>query len=128
MQKTAELFARQCDVTGQLMNSGWYWESNSFYTATREATLKELESHKSDIAKEVAQNGSNEFSDELDEDEFAEARNLVTVIRSNGANSITDDEWMLLAYALGYFYYTEWEDDDFQFAKIGDKVYAIEEV
>lgn len=85
-----ERYARLCDVTGQGMNEGWCWGDGSFYTATKEDTIKELRSDIND--------GAYDF------DEFGKETLL----------KMSDDELMTYAYENDVFYWTEWYDEELE--------------
>ena len=85
-----ERYARVCDVTGQGMNEGWCWGDGSFYTSTKEDTIKELRSDIND--------GAYDF------DEFGKETLL----------KMSDDELMTYAYDNDVFYWTEWYDEELE--------------
>ena len=85
-----ERYARKCNVTGQGMNEGWCWGDGSFYTATKEDTIKELRSDIND--------GAYDF------DEFGKETLL----------KMSDDELMTYAYENDVFYWTEWYDEELE--------------
>ena len=80
-----EKYARVCDVTGRGMNEGWCWGDGVYYTATKEATIKELR-------------GAYDF-DELGSEEMLK---------------MSDDELMQYAYDNEVFYWTEWHDEEIE--------------
>lgn len=85
-----EKYARRCDVTGRGMNEGWCWGDGVYYTATKEATIKEL---RGDV-----ESGAYDF-DELGSEEMLK---------------MSDDELMQYAYDNGVFYYTDWYEEEIE--------------
>lgn len=85
-------FARKCDVTENGINEGYVWFDGTFYTSTKEVTLKELRSDISD--------GGLDF-DDIGKEELLK---------------LSDEDLLQYGYDNDIFYWTEWEDeDDFEY-------------
>ena len=89
-------FARKCSVTGELFNEGYVWYNGEFYTKDETTTANEI--------RKCLADGT--MFDTLP----TTASHLLTI----------EDDYTLisLVYELseGEVYFTEWEEDDHQYA------------
>ena len=88
-----QTFARQCSVTGALMNEGFVWYDGQYYTDGVSLTAKEL--------REDYANGDIPLDDETE---------LAKVLKMD------DNDIIEYAYDNEILYYTEWDADDHQWS------------
>lgn len=93
-------FARQCSITGELMNEGWVWYDGTFYAK-----------HLEDAAREIR----GELADGVYDEEC-----IGSGLTPQGVSELSDADLMewVFEYTDGDIYFTEWEEgeDDFQYA------------
>lgn len=105
-------YARKCDYTGKGMNTGYVFIDDSCMIDDRELFIKELRKDREGIINLIPKdiNDIKEFDNScyLTEKEIEELSNKV----SNALNNTeTDEELCDIAYAVDYYYWTEWEDE-----------------
>ena len=93
-------FARKCSVTGELFNEGYVWHDGEFYTKDETTTANEMRNR--------LRKGA-----------------LLDVLPTSASHLLTiEDDYTLisLVYELteGDIYYTEWDEDDHQYAVDSD--------
>ena len=89
-------FARKCSVTGELFNEGYVWHDGEFYTKDETTTANEM--------RRRLRKGA-----------------LLDVLPTSASHLLTiEDDYTLISiiYEMtdGDIYYTEWDEDDHQYA------------
>ena len=106
-------YARQCDVTGEGMNSGWVFGDGAFYAKYEKDALAECRKDRDAILHDIKRVDATMIQDPTMWDEFATARDQAL------QNKEDDHDLMIIAFQTDYCYYTEWKDsdceDDFQY-------------
>lgn len=109
MNTTTETYARQCSITGELMNEGWVWGDGSFYTKYLTDTLAECRKDREAIIDDLCSLSAESVNDYSRRKETSEA------IERIKANADTDEDLLLVGFQTDYLYFTEWESDDHQY-------------
>jgi hypothetical protein len=100
-------FARKCSITGELMNEGWVWGDEMFYTKYESDTLKECRRDREFILG---------IYDDIDVENLLSECELTEAILRARRNEETDEDLLLIAFNGDYVYHTEWEEEDHQYA------------
>jgi hypothetical protein len=108
------LWARQCDITKEGMNKGWVWGDGAFYTKYLVDTLFECRKDRDNILFDIDDFDASNMQDPDRWDEFKEA-----IDRAN-RDEETDMNLLTIAYQTDYVYYTEWEEEFYQYAEMSD--------
>ena len=108
------LWARQCDITKEGMNKGWVWGDGAFYTKYLVDTLFECRRDRDNILFDIDDFDASNMQDPDRWDEFKEA-----IDRAN-RDEETDMNLLTIAYQTDYVYYTEWEEEFYQYAEMSD--------
>jgi len=97
MASKVKKYARKCSVTGELMDEGWVWGDGEFYTKYESDTIREL---RKDLDAYIdAWQTQDEYNEQL---EIVSSMNDTTLLQW-----ATDEEIL---------YYTEWEEEEYQYA------------
>ena len=121
-------YARKCDYTGKGMNTGYVFIDDSCMIDDRELFIKELRQDREGIMnlipKDIQDIKGFDNSCYLTEKEIEQLANKV----ANALNNTeTDEELCSIAYAVDYYYWTEWEDDrDIEYEEINGVLTEIE--
>ena len=107
-----KLWARQCDITYEGMNTGWCWSDGVFYTKYLVDTLFECRRDRDNIILDI----DNVDIQDLDRyDEYKKAVDRVN------RDEDTDTDLLTIAFQTDYVYYTEWdEESDYMYAEVVD--------
>lgn len=109
-----KLWARQCDITYEGMNKGWCWGDGAFYTKYLVDTLFECRRDRDNILFDIDDFDASNMQDPDRWNEFKEA-----IDRAN-RDEETDMNLLTIAYQTDYVYYTEWEEEFYQYAEMSD--------
>lgn len=113
-----KLWARQCDITKEGMDSGWCWSDGAFYTKYLVDTLFECREDRNNILFDI---DSFDICNVQDPDRYDEFKKAID--RAN-RDEDTDMNLLTIAYQTGYVYYTEWDCEgdvaEFQYAEMND--------
>lgn len=112
-------FARKCSVTGELMNEGWVWGDGCFYTKHLSDTLAECRRDREHIIGMWDGYGLNDFTPDLIED-ASEFDEFTSALKRARDGVETNEDLLLMGFNGAYLYYTEWEEDDHQYAVDAD--------
>lgn len=112
-------FARKCSITGELMNEGWVWGDGVFYTKYESDTLKECRRDREFILGIYDDIDTDNLLSAYIEDESERSELTEAMLRAR-RNEETDEDLLLIAFNGDYVYYTEWEEDDHQYAVDAD--------
>ena len=93
-----EIFARQCDVTGEGMNSGFCILDGDMYIKHEKDMVRHLRENFADI---IGSTAARSEADEFDDYDI-----------SLDPDKMSDKELMETCYDTDYFMYTEWTADD----------------
>lgn len=108
------LWARQCDITKEGMNKGWVWGDGAFYTKYLVDTLFECRRDRDNILFDIDDFDASNIQDPDRWGEYKEA-----IDRAN-RDEETDMNLLTIAYQTDYVYYTEWEEEFYQYAEMND--------
>ena len=111
-----EKFARQCSITGELMNEGWVWGDGVFYTKHLSDTLAECRRDREHIVGMWDEYALTDMTSNMIEDS-SEFDEFISALKKAREGVETDEDLLLMGYNGGYLYYTEWEEgeDDFEY-------------
>jgi hypothetical protein len=105
-------FARKCDITGEGMNEGFIVLDGMYYIK-----------HEKDLVKWLRENYTEAvYEDYSDDYEF----NTSSLTKRYFSEVESDEEVAELSYLNGIHYWTEWEDDDYEWEEIDGKLIEIE--
>ena len=107
-------FARKCSITGELMNEGWVWGDGIFYTKYESDTLKECRRDREYIIDGICSLSAESVND------YSKWKETEDAIERIKANADTDDDLLLVGFQTDYLYFTEWEEEDHQYAVDAD--------
>ena len=118
-------YARQCDYTGKGMNTGYVFIDDSCMIDDRELFIKEIKKDKkailNSIPKYIKDIKGFDNSCYLNDKELEELSNKI----ANALNNTeTDEELCDIAYAVDYYYWTEWEDE-FEYEEINGELIEL---
>ena len=106
-----KFFARKCDYTGKGINDGYVFIDDSCMINDRQLLIKELRKDRQAVIDLLPKNTSHmkkyENCEYMSNTELKELYNKIHKARNNKE---TDEELCDIAYAVGYYYFTEWED------------------
>ena len=106
------LFCRRCDYTGKGMNEGYVFVDDSCMVDDRKLLIKELKQDRKAILDLLPQNINDiKNYDNCYHLEETELKELYIKIQKAFNNKETDEELCDIAYAVDYYYWTEWEDE-----------------
>ena len=108
------LWARQCDITKEGMDKGWVWGDGAFYTKYLVDTLFECRRDRDNILFDIDDFDASNIQDPDRWDEYKEA------VERSKINKETDMNLLTIAYQTDYVYYTEWEEEFYQYAEMSD--------
>ena len=106
------LFCRRCDYTGKGMNEGYVFVDDSCMIDDRKLLIKELKQDRKAIL-DLLPGNINDIKnyDNCCYLEETELKELSIKIQKAFNNNETDEELCDIAYAVDYYYWTEWEDE-----------------
>ena len=107
-------WARQCDITKEGMNRGYVWGDGAFYTKYLVDTLFECRRDRDNILLDIDDFDAGNIQDPDRWDEYKEA------VERSKINKETDMNLLTIAYQTDYVYYTEWEEEFYQYAEMSD--------
>ena len=123
---TDMMYARKCDYTDKGMNQGYVFVDDTCMVDDRELLIKELKKDREAIIELIPKDMKHfkgyDNSCYLTEQELEELSNKVANALNN---SETDEELCDIAYAVDYYYWTEWEDE-FEWKEIDGVLTEIE--
>ena len=106
------LFCRRCDYTGKGMNSGYVFVDDSCMVDDRKLLIKELKQDRKAILDLLPKNINDiKNYDNCYHLEETELKELSIKIQKAYNNNESDEELCDIAYAVDYYYWTEWEDE-----------------
>mgnify|MGYP003636227214 CR=1 FL=1 len=119
-------YARKCDYTGKGMNTGYVFVDDSCMVDDRELFIKELRKDREGIINLIPKNiqDISEFDNSCNLN-FKEVEVLYNKVKNALNNTETDEELCDIAYAVDYYYWTEWEDE-FEYQEINGVLTEIE--
>jgi len=123
MKKT--IYARKCDYTGKGMNEGYIFCDDSSMINDRELLIKELRKDRKFIIELLPENTQDiKELDNLTNDTPTEILELINSIKKLKANKETGEELCNIAYAVDYYYYTEWDEieEDLHYLEDGTEI------
>jgi len=121
-----KMFARKCDYTGKGMSTGYVFCDDSCMIDDRELFIKELKKDRKaiiDLIPEDIQHIKGYDNSCYLKDKEIEELSIKVANALN--NSETDEELCDIAYAVDYYYWTEWEDE-FEWAEVDGVLTEIE--
>ncbi len=120
------MFARKCDYTGKGMSTGYVFCDDSCMIDDRELFIKELRKDRKaiiDLIPEDIQHIKGYDNSCYLKDKEIEELSIKVANAIN--NTETDEELCDIAYAVDYYYWTEWEDE-FEWAEVDGVLTEIE--
>ena len=106
------LFCRRCDYTGKGMNEGYVFVDDSCLIDDRKLLIKELKKDRQAILDLLPQNINDiKNYDNCYHLEETELKELSIKIQKAYNNNESDEELCDIAYAVDYYYWTEWQDE-----------------
>lgn len=117
-------YARKCSVTGEGMNEGWLWGDGCFYTKYLNDTLTECLKDKDEIIGLMSDRFYEAYNEPHDQEEASEWEELTYKVKHG--EDLTSEELLTIAYRMDYLYYTDWEEDDYQYEEVNGKLEEIE--
>ena len=106
------LFCRRCDYTGKGMNEGYVFVDDSCMVDDRKLLIKELKQDRKAILDLLPQNINDiKNYDNCYHLEETELKELSIKIQKAYNNNESDEELCDIAYAVDYYYWTEWQDE-----------------
>ena len=118
-------FARKCDYTEKGMNEGYVFIDDTCMEDDRELLIKELRKDREGILDSVPKNLQDIAGyDNSTYITVVELVELALKVAKAHNNSETDEELCDIAYAVDYYYWTEWEDE-FEWEEINGELKYI---
>tara|TARA_R100000935_G_scaffold5100_1_gene11816 strand:- start:267 stop:869 length:603 start_codon:yes stop_codon:yes gene_type:complete len=119
------IYPRKCDYTSKGMNKGYVFCDDSTMINDRELLIKELRKDRKFIIELLPKNTQDiKELDNLTNDTPTEILKLINSIKKVKLNKETDEELCNIAYAVDYYYYTEWDEveEDLHYLEDGTEV------
>ena len=119
-------YARICDYTGKGMNTGYVFIDDSCMIDDRELFIKEIRQDRETIIgmipKDIQDIYKYDNSHYLNDKELEVLSNKIAKALNNNE---TDEELCDIAYAVDYYYWTEWEDE-YQYEEVNGELIELE--
>ena len=129
MTKEKIYWARICNYTGKGMNTGYVFCDDSCMIDDRELFIKEIRQDREAIMNYVPEKIEDLFEymkryDNPSNYTDKELQELSVKINKARNNKETDEELCDIAYAVDYYYWTDWEED-YEYVEINGKIYDL---